>query len=105
MKLVFNPFTATFDWVLNSDDYLLLNQSTPQKVTGTVLADHFVPFQDKTYAYNVDGTLNTVTFTDGRVITYTYSSGLLVSWTDTVYEWTVTRDVNGVITKIEVDSL
>lgn len=92
------------DWVLlgNTLNHLKLDQSTPQQITGTVLADHFVSFQDKTYAYNLDGTINTITFSDGRVITYTYTSGEVVSWTDTIRTWTVVRDVNGNITNINI---
>jgi len=59
-------------------------------------------FEDKTYDYNIDGTIDTISFSGGRVITYTYDDGEIVSWTDTIKTWTVVRDGDGNITNINI---
>ena len=81
---------------------LHLDQTTPQEITGAVVADHFISKQSKTFTYNLDGTIDTITFSGGRVITYSYTDGEVVSWTDTIRTWTVIRDVDGNITNINI---
>jgi len=82
-------------------NYLKLDQTTPQEITGSVIADHFISKQSKTYAYNIDWTINTITFSWWRVITYSYTDWEIISWSDTMRTWTVTR-TDWVITAITV---
>jgi len=67
---------------------------------GTV--DNPLAIQDKTYDYNTDGTIDTITFSGGRVITYTYDDGEITSWADGIRTWTVVRDGDGNITNINI---
>lgn len=86
-------------------DTVLQKLSVPAiDVVWEVVASHFISNQSKTYAYNGDWTINTITFTDGRVITYHYDTGVIDYWSDTVRKRTVTR-VAGVITAITVTVL
>ena len=66
--------------------------------------DGIYELQDKTYAYNLDWTINTITFSWWRVITYSYTDWEITSWSDTIRTWTVTR-TDWVITAITVTVL
>ena len=74
---------------LNSYDYSLIQEKT----------------EDKVYTYNLDWTINTITFSWWRVVTYSYTDWEITSWSDTIRTWTVLRDDDGNITNIDVTAL
>lgn len=109
MKPVFNPFTGTFDWV---QDSLLLDQTTPQTLSDSpnftcdLTAEGLITRQGYDVARDVDGNIETVTYDNGRVVTYTRDvDGVVTSYSDTIYKWTINRDVDGVFTGIDYEEL
>lgn len=63
-----------------------------------------VPIQDYSVARDVDGNIETVTYDNGREITYTRTAGIITSYTDGVYIWTINR-TSGIFTGITVTTI
>jgi len=71
----------------------------------TMTGDLIVPDITLTRSLTINRTgtqVDSVEYTGGKTITYTYSSGLLASYTDGTYTWTITRDGDDLITDITV---
>lgn len=83
---------------LGEDDhtqYLLTDGS--RDVTGDLRGVDFVPITSGVVNRDVNGDVSSIEY-DNRTVTITRSSGLITSYTDGVNTWTITRDVNDVIT-------
>lgn len=83
---------------LGEDDhtqYLLADGS--RDVTGDLRGVDFIPTTEGIITRDVNGDVSSIEY-DNRTVTITRSSGLITSYTDGVNTWTITRDVNDVIT-------
>jgi len=127
MRIVFNPFTAKFDYVLAPAEILagllaidgagsgldadLLDSNHAAAfvavigdiMTGDLRGMDFVATRTVALARDGSGYISTVTKTGGRTVTITRDvNHYITSITDTINTWTFTRDVDNKVTDITV---
>ena len=96
----FNPFSKKPDYIGDENDYLKLDQTTPQTVTeGIPILKDGCP---TVITRNSDGFITKKTYKNGYYIEYTRdASNVITSCTDGTYTWTPTYS-SGFITSVAV---